>query len=376
MSDKHRHQMRPPRCPDRGSPMRSRRLFLSGALSTVGLSTVGLATVGLASMPFGSAHGRERFAMTPGGRLTPRDLDMYEQAMISGGPGKDGIPSIDKPQFWSAAEAGSYLDAGDIVFGLVEEGVARAYPQRILVWHEIVNDTIGARRLAVTYCPLTGTAIAFVRHDTEFGVSGRLVNSNLVMYDRDTDTWFPQVLAVGIRGPHRGAALVERPLVWTTWERWRSSHPHTDVLSTQTGFARNYARDPYGTYNPRSGYYAPESRRLFPVMHEDERFPPKAMFVAGRTANTAVAFRLATLRRERRLVQQAGSERFTALYDPALDTGYIYIFRGVSQAQAVPEARAPGAVRWAGGRALEPVNTFQAMWFAWAAFYPESAVHA
>ena len=115
--------------------------------------------------------------------------------MLSGGPGKDGIPSVDSPKYWNVEDANDFLDDGDIVFGLVENGVARAYPQRILVWHEIVNDVVGGVGLAVTYCPLTGTAIAFERGQTEFGVSGRLVNSNLIMFDRDTDTWFPQVLA-------------------------------------------------------------------------------------------------------------------------------------------------------------------------------------
>lgn len=182
-----------------------------------------------------------------------------------------------------------YLDGGDIVFGLVENGVARAYPQRVLVWHEIVNDTVGGLGLAVTYCPLTGTALAFERAQTEFGVSGRLVNSNLIMYDRDTDTWFPQVLAAGIRGPHRSAALVERPVVWTTWQRWRAAYPDTEVLSTDTGFARNYNRDPYGAYNPRSGYYEPDSSTMFPLMNDDRRFPPKSEFIGARTRDAAVA---------------------------------------------------------------------------------------
>ncbi|MET4702302.1 hypothetical protein ABIE65_005357 [Constrictibacter sp. MBR-5] len=344
--------------------MPSRRTVLTGALSSVAL----------AAMPFGIAQGRERFPLLAGGRLVPRDLSAYRQIMMSGGPGKDGIPSIDAPAFWSAAEAGGYLDDGDIVFGLVEGGTARAYPQRVLVWHEIVNDTIGMRRLAVTYCPLTGTAIAFERNDTAFGVSGSLVNSNLVMYDRDTDTWFPQVLAVGISGPHAGGALVERPLVWTTWERWRAAYPRTDVLSTKTGFARNYERDPYGAYNPPEGYYAPDSARIFPVLNEDDRFAPKTMVLGGRTADVAVAFDLATLRREGQLIQRVGGDAFTAVYDPGLDTGYI--FRGASDARATMDGALPGSVRWSDGRALEPVNTFQAMWFAWAAFYPGSAVHA
>jgi hypothetical protein len=344
--------------------MPTRRRFLTGVLSSAAL----------AAMPLGVSRARERFPIAPDGRLRPQEIGAYERAMMSGGPGKDGIPSIDAPTFWNATDGDRYLDDGDIVFGLVEGGVARAYPQRVLVWHEIVNDSVGGRNLAVTYCPLTGTAIAFERNDTEFGVSGNLVNSNLVMYDRDTDTWFPQVLAVGIRGPLAGAALVERPLVWTTWERWRATHPRTEVLSTSTGFARNYERDPYGGYNPPSGYYHPDSPRLFPVMNDDGRFPPKAMFVAGRTSDTAVAFALASLRERRRLVQDSADGPFTAIYDEALDTGYI--FRGAGDARASVDTSAIAAVRWTGGTALEPVNTFQAMWFAWAAFYPDSAVHA
>lgn len=344
--------------------MTTRRQFLTTALSSAALT----------ALPFKAARGRERFPVAPGGRLTPRELVAYERAMMSGGPGKDGIPSIDAPIFWSTADGEEYLDDGDIVFGLIEGGVARAYPQRVLVWHEIVNDSVGGRNIAVTYCPLTGTAIAFERNDTEFGVSGNLVNSNLVMYDRDTDTWFPQVLAVGIRGPHAGAALVERPMVWTTWERWRAAHPETEVLSTRTGFARNYERDPYGAYNPPSGYYRADSPRLFPVMNEDDRFPPKAMFVAGRTSDAAVAFALDTLREQPRLVQDSAHGPFTAIYDETLDTGYI--FRGVSDARATLDPHVTAGVSWAGGTALEPVNTFQAMWFAWAAFYPETAVHA
>lgn len=303
----------------------------------------------------------------------PRELRDYEDAMMSGGPGKDGIPAIDDPKFWHAEEADNFLNVGDVVFGLVENGVARAYPQRILVWHEIVNDIVGGLGLAVTYCPLTGTAIAFERGKTEFGVSGHLVNSNLVMYDRDTDTWFPQVLAVGIRGPHSGEALAERPVIWTTWERWRAGHPDSEVLSTRTGFARNYNRDPYGAYNPPSGYYAPDSSTMFPLMNEDRRFAPKSMVLGARTRKSAVAFSLDSLRKGGRLELQAGEDLFTALYDAALDTGYI--FHGHTNAKAKVDGTGPHGVSWSGGAAPEPLNAFQAMWFAWAAFYPQTAVH-
>lgn len=314
------------------------------------------------------------FPTVRNGRLATADPADYERAMMSGGPGKDGIPAIDNPAFWSVAEANQYLDDDDIVFGLAANGVVRAYPQRILVWHEIVNDRIAGTGLAVTYCPLTGTAIAFERSKTEFGVSGRLVNSNLIMYDRDTDTWFPQILAVGIRGPHTGAALAERPLIWTTWKRWRAIHPETQVLSTRTGFARNYRRDPYGGYNPVAGYYRPDSPRMFPVMNEDGRFPAKSVVLGARTRAAAVAFPLAQLREHRRLVLEANGETFTAIYDASFDTGYI--FRGATSAEAAIDGAGPTAVRWTGGPAPEPLNAFEAMWFAWTAFYPRTAVHA
>jgi hypothetical protein len=307
------------------------------------------------------------------GRLLPRAPQAYVQAMLSGGPGKDGIPAIDNPQFWDAERASEFLDDGDIVFGLVENGIARAYPQRILVWHEIVNDVVGGTGLAVTYCPLTSTAIAFERGSTEFGVSGRLVNSNLIMYDRESDTWFPQMLAVGTSGPHVGEALVERPIVWTTWGNWRRLYPGTDVLSTDTGFLRNYRNDPYGAYNELKGYYLPESSTLFPLMNDDDRHPPKSMFVFARTPDRSVAFDLATLRTAKRLEVDVGGRVFTALYDERLDTGYV--FDGGTA--AVPVINGPSAldVTWSGGPAPVPVNAFQAMWFALSAFYPEVVIH-
>jgi hypothetical protein len=338
-----------------------------------GAAAVSWATLAGLRLPAMAATGSAPYPILAGGRLSPAAPQDYENAMMSGGPPKDGIPAVDAPKFWNAEQADKFLDGGDIVFGLVENGLARAYPQRVLVWHEIVNDAVGDLGLAVTYCPLTGTTIAFERGQTEFGVSGRLVNSNLIMYDRATDTWFPQVLAVGIRGPHAGEALVERPIVWTTWERWRGVHPETEVLSTDTGFARNYNRDPYGAYNPPSGYYAPDAARLFPVMNDNGRFPPKSVVVGARTRSTAVAFPLDRLRQAGRLEVTGNGEAFTAVYDPNLDTGYV--FQGRTAASAEVTGTGPFGVSWSGGDALEPANSFEAMWFAWAAFYPESAVH-
>jgi hypothetical protein len=176
---------------------------------------------------------------------------------VSGGPGKDGIPAIDDPSFEGADAAAERLAPGDPVFGVVGETEVKAYPQAILVWHEIVNDAVDGQPVSVTYCPLTGTAMGFLRGETTFGVSGRLVNNNLIMYDRATETWWPQVLATAVPGPWNGSpetrSLREFRVVWTTWGRWRERHPGTLVLSRDTGHARNYDSDPYGSYSPRKG---------------------------------------------------------------------------------------------------------------------------
>lgn len=143
------------------------------------------------------------------------DLAAFRQAVRSGGPPKDGIPSIDQPRF-VAADAVDLDDAARII-GLYHRGEARAYPQRILVWHEIVNDEVAGEALSITYCPLTGTALGFKRGDTEFGVSGRLVNSNLVMYDCATQSEWPHMLGGAIAGELAGRGLEELRLFWTTW---------------------------------------------------------------------------------------------------------------------------------------------------------------
>ncbi|MDY7081249.1 MAG: DUF3179 domain-containing protein, partial [Halobacteria archaeon] len=181
-------------------------------------------------------------------------LEAYANNAVSGGVSKDAIPSIDNPKFVSP-DSVDFLKPRDIVFGVEMNGDVKAYPQKILVSHEIVNDAMGDENVSVTYCPLTGTAIGYKRGGTTFGVSGNLVNNNLIMYDRATDSRFPQILGTAVSGKHKGKSLEEFRVVWTTWENWRNQHPDTQVLSTDTGFLRNYDRDPYGSYNPIGGYY-------------------------------------------------------------------------------------------------------------------------
>ncbi|MBD3895687.1 DUF3179 domain-containing protein [Halomonas sp. ML-15] len=300
-------------------------------------------------------------------------IEEFQEAIRSGGPGKDGIPSIDRPRFVSASQA--TLSEGDKVIGVYHRGQARAYPQRILVWHEIVNDEVGGDSLSITYCPLTGTALGFKRGETEFGVSGKLVNSNLIMYDRATDSEWPQILGVAIDGPMVDQGLEEFRVFWTTWGAWQERHPETEVLTEDTGYVRNYRRDPYGSYDPPSGYYAPDSRRLFPVMQRDDRFPPKTVVFGVRSPEGALAITQQALRDEGVVDLTLGERRYTVIHDPGLDTGWaFYNPEHVDIQPAELDFTAEG-VSGPGIASLEAVNGFEAMWFAWAAFYPDTYLH-
>lgn len=296
------------------------------------------------------------------------DLATYNSFMMSGGPPPDGIPSIDDPQFVSASQA--RLDPGDLVIGFHHGGQARAYPQKILVHHEIVNDRVGDLAVAITYCPLTATAQGFERGGTTLGVSGRLLNSNLVMYDRESGTLFSQIAATGLRGDHQGRSLVEVNLIWTTWERWRAKHPDTRVLSERTGHLRNYTRDPYGSYNPLGGYYLQQGT-IFPLLHTSRSHQDKEMVVGARTTDGSAYFVMADLARER--IQRTA--HFLAVYDAELDTGHIYLIAGEP-----PDLRpwTDGTYEVAGERyppdalPLEAAVSVEAFFFAWNAFYPQS----
>lgn len=201
--------------------------------------------------------------------------------ILSGGPGKDGIPSIDEPKFVDVREAGEFLDDSDPGIGLVVEGESRFYPYRILVWHEIVNDTVDGVPVLVTYCPLCATGIVFQREidgkAEEFGVSGRLWQSNLLMYNRasseDGESLWSQVLGEAVVGVHTGKKLSIVPSDIVRWADWKKLHPGASVLSEDTGTVRSYGRDPYGDY------YTSESVS-FGAKFRDTRLHPKAL-VAG-----------------------------------------------------------------------------------------------
>jgi len=181
--------------------------------------------------------------------------------LVNGGPSKDWIPSIDDPKFDTAKT--TPFDEDETVIGVKLNGEAKAYPYGIMNWHEIVNDTIGGINVSVTYCPLCDTIAAFTRGNTTFGVSGKLFQSCLVMFDRSDDSLYVQPWTLGVAGPGINQDLDRIPAVKTTLGNWLEKHPDSKILSTDTGYSRNYQSYPYGTYNRND-------QLIFPVRNQDQ----------------------------------------------------------------------------------------------------------
>lgn len=203
---------------------------------------------------------------------TQDDWAIPRAEVYDGGPGKDGIPALEDPEFIPAQEA-DYLSDDELVIGFVSEGEARAYPLQILDWHEIINDRVGSVDIAITYCPLTGTGIGWNRvvygTVTTFGVSGLLYNSNLIPYDRITGSNWSQIRLDCVNGTLKGTKVVTFPLIETSWLSWKLMYPHSTVVTRNTGYNRDYGRYPYGNYRTQNHFL------LFPVANSDERIPNK-----------------------------------------------------------------------------------------------------
>ena len=194
-------------------------------------------------------------------------IDLTE--ILNGGPPKDGIPSVDNPQFDTAQT--TPFNRQETVIGVIVNGEAKAYPFGIMNWHEIVNDTLGGKNLTVSYCPLCDTIVVFERNNSSFGVSGKLYQSCLVMYDRADETLYSQPWALGIVGKAVNQNLVRIPAVKTTLGKWLEQYPNSQILATDTGYSRNYQRYPYGSYYT-------DRQIIFPVRNQQNlKAHPKAI---------------------------------------------------------------------------------------------------
>ncbi|MBU0732476.1 DUF3179 domain-containing protein [Patescibacteria group bacterium] len=269
-----------------------------------------------------------------------------------GGPGKDGIPAIDDPKFISAEEASEWLEDEDPGISVTKDGITRFYPYKILVWHEIVNDTINDRRVLVTYCPLCFSGVVFdpiVQGErVEFGVSGKLWKSNLVMYDRLTDSLWSQLLGEAVVGEETGSVLPVIPLDQMQFGRWKENFPTGQVLSKDTGAFRTYGVDPYGSYYDSSSIY-------FDVGNEDDRLFEKEVVFGIVVNDQAKAYLPEAVAQMGSFEDEIAGQKVEVEYLENMD---IIRFYKIGE-----------------NGTKEQVNPVPNFWFSWVAVHPDTKLY-
>jgi hypothetical protein len=345
----------------------------------------GLLLLGCEEEPFSGGNGSS-------GSKNQESWSIPSDEVFDGGPGKDGIPALDEPEFINAGEA-DYLSDGDLVLGFVVGDEARAYPHHILDWHEIVNDHLAGVNISVTYCPLTGTGIGWNREIdgkvTTFGVSGLLYNSNLIPYDRSTNSNWSQIRLDCVNGSLKGREVETFALVETSWLTWKKMYPATRVVSTNTGYNRSYGRYPYGGYRTENDYL------IFPVSHTDDRLPGKervlgVLFPGATRIYTFEEFsdgvKVINDKPQGRNVVVVGSKddnfMVSFLNDPG--DGTILSFSPVEDAYPIVMTDEEGNKWDVFGRAVDgprtgaqlgTLSSFMGYWFSFATFYPDLSIY-
>lgn len=278
------------------------------------------------------------------------DEDISAEALQKGCYTVDCIPSIDQPKFISADEASEWLKAEDMVFGIDLDGVQRAYPQKILNWHEIVNDKINDQAIVLTFSPLSGSALAFERKVdeviTEFGISGYLYNNNSLIYDRYEGNLWQQVSGEALSGPaaERNEKLTSLPIISVSWEKWLAKHPQSEVLSRENGLDANYNISPYNNYESTD-------RIHYPVTNFNDDIPIKTAIYGIELNDQSKAYTLEALERE------------GTIQDQIADTP-IEI--------SLEESGKVSVKNLENGEEIQAIRLF---WFAWFAFHPNTELY-
>lgn len=307
--------------------------------------------------------------------------------VIDGGPGKDGIPALVSPNLINANQ-NNYVSDNDLVIGYKSGNTTVAYPHIILDWHEIVNDNVNGDIIALTYCPLTGTGIAWERVinniTTTFGVSGLLYNNNLIPYDRLTDSNWSQIRLDCVNGSLSGTKIKTFQVVETTWGNWKSMYPASKVLSNRTGHNRSYGVYPYGDYKTNNDFL------LFPLSIDDKRLDRKERVHGVILDGQAKAYRFDSFSSSVTMIEDIFQSQKLVIVGStlrnfivsfivpddliftALDENNIILFDNEGNkwdifGYAVEGPRA--------GERLTPTTSFMGYWFAWGAFYPSPNIY-
>ncbi len=309
-----------------------------------------------------------------------------ESQLVSGGPGRDGIPALSNPVFVTASDGDTFLAPGALVLGVVEGGEARAYPHNVLWWHEIINDELGGVPITVSYCPLTGSGMVYEPRiggqTLNFGVSGLLFDNNLVLFDRSTDSLWSQMRVQSVCGNLRGTEPALKPVVQSTWAAWKALHPETTVVSFATGFARNYGQYPYGAYDQLGN-----TQLLFPQSAIDPRRPMKELVIGVIEGGVTRAYPYGELGQRSAINDVVGGRPVVIVFDAEAEMALAFDRRagGETLTFEVAGSGFPFRLRdvetgseWTldgqavggplAGSTISQVATYSAMWFAWAAF--------
>jgi hypothetical protein len=318
--------------------------------------------------------------------------------VISGGPPKDGIPALDDPDFVSVDEADEWIGDEESVLVVTQGGETHIHPIQILMWHEIANDVIGGVPVTVTYCPLCNTGVAFLRNfdgrTLNFGVSGLLRFSNMIMYDRQTETWWQQATGKGIAGKYAGGQLEILPMLMLPWDQASSEYPNADVVSRDTGYARSYGRNPYAGYDRSSRPF------LYRGPEINGQYDPMTRVVTVNLNGESEGFPYPVLENQGVVNETLGGEEIVVIWEGGtaspLDAGSVGSGRDVGTANAflatvdgrkLTFESQDGTIvdtqtgsQWsASGRSvggeldgtqLEALPQVQHFWFSWTAFDP------
>lgn len=301
------------------------------------------------------------------------------EEVLDGGPGKDGIPALVNPSMLLAQNA-SLLSDSDLVLGYKNGDDVRAYQHNVLDWHEIVNDNIGDVSVAITYCPLTGTGIGWNRildgKETTFGVSGLLYQTNLIPFDRATQSNWSQILNKSVNGSLEGKKADLITLVETDWKTWKTMFPNTTVVSLETGFSRTYDRYPYGDYKTNNSTF------FFPTP-KDDRLPLKDRVHAVIVDDLAKVYQFSDLQTSNVIKDTfmdknyliVGNANFMASFELDATQNVLefeYIYDGTSEAVVQDNQGTQYNIfgeALSGSSQLKPSKSFMGYWFSIPAFY-------
>ncbi len=331
--------------------------------------------------------------------------------ITSGGPPPDGIPPLDAPDFVTVAQADEFMESDEEAIIVVEEnGFTHGYPIRIMTWHELVNDDFGGSPITVSYCPLCNSALAYRRtlggRVLDFGTSGELYQSAMVMYDRQTKTLWSHFLGRGLVGHYAGAHLELVPAQTLGWGSFKELHPDAQVLSETTGFERDYGRNPYSGYDSVDG--API--KFFLASEPDPRLPPMQRIVGVLDGAQSTAVTLDLVAAESVVHLPEGGAGYggasVVFHDAGLSSALdgdqvadgaevgqtgVFLARSEDDEPLTFTAATDGGFvddqtgsTWTiGGRAiagplagqrLEPLVHVDSFWFAWSAYHPDTAL--